>query len=329
MSLVRIGWPRPTTLCDMSRADDSNMEEPDRPSHLGSLPTELKLSIIEADPDAALALMDTTHEFEMLVCHGPLRSLFEYFEQSPDRLRSFLQAGIRSGKTAGQFVRLAEVFHTLINAPRQTIRQQAQPLVELGMLTPRIYNAMCPSFLQILCESETLTFSFSRRFPLLSESELDEHPNMLHPYADEHEFNHISELDIVLLRVAPSLGEQGLLGLAIEQLFDRDLHGRDLIKIGDDRGQGYGCTRKDSAALTHALKRYFCAIDLRVIDANSKARDGALYRTAFGLTGSSSARRPSTPSAPSSRICIRAPWDDRRQSRSEQRFWLFQMFRQI
>lgn len=299
------------------------------PGYLGALPTELKLAVIDADPGAALALMDTTHEFEMLVCDGPLRPLFQYFERSPDRLRSFLQAGIRSGKTAGQLAGLAKVFDQVTSAPIEGIRNAARYLVELGMVTPRIYNAMCPSFVHLLCEKDTLTFSFSRRFPLLSEGELAEHRNMLRPYADEHAFNHVSELDIVLLRIAPALGERGLLGLAFDQLCDRDCFGRFLILDGfADREAAYHCSRADSAALAQMMKRFYGAMDLRIIDFNRNARDGALYRTAFGSPGRPSASCQSTASASSARVRVRpaAKWG---HTRDDQRIWLFQLFRQL
>jgi len=314
---------------DLYGTDHHDQPHSNRPGYLGALPTELKLAVIDADPDAALALMDTTHEFEMLVCGGPLRPLFQYFERSPGRLRSFLQAGIRSGKTANQFVRLAKVFDEVTSAPPECVRYAARYLVELGMLTPRIYNAMCPEFVHLLCDKDTLTFSFSRRFPLLSEGELAEHQNMLQPYADEHAVNHVSELDIVLLRIAPALGERGLLGLAFEQLFDRDRFGRFLVPNGfADREEAYTYSRIDSAALAQMLKRFYCAMDLRVINFDRSARDGALYRTAFGSAGSSSAGCQSTASQSSPRVRI-LPGAGRRHTRDDQRIWLFQLFRQL
>jgi hypothetical protein len=302
MSLIPIGWTHTAMPRDISEAEHSDKRDADRPAYLDGLPTELKLAIIHADPDAALALMDTTHEFETLVCEGPLRPIYDYFGQSPGRLRSFLQSGIRSGKTAAQLVRLAEVFHEVTSAPLDYVRYRARYLVELGMLTPRIYNAMCPSFLQILCEKDTLTFAFSRRFPLLSESELGEHRNMMRPYMDEREINHASELDIVLLRVAPSLGHVRLLKLAGEQLSDRNRFGRYLIeRIFNNRGEAVERAKQDGAALAYTLTRYFCADDLRFIDCNRRATDGALYRTAFGGRGRSSADRQSADSASAGR----------------------------
>lgn len=274
-------------------SDHSTKRNADGLANLNDLPSELKLAVIHADPDAALALMDTAHEYEALVCEGPFRPIYDYFSQSPGRLRSFMQSGIRSGKTAAQLVRLAEVFHEVTSAPLDYVRYSARYLVELGMLTPRIYNAMCPTFLQILCEKDTLTFAFSRRFPLLSERELGEHRSLMRPYMDEREINHASELDIVLLRVAPSLGQIRLLKLACEQLDDRNRFGRYLIeRIFNNRAEAVERAKHDGAALAYTLTRYFSAADLQFIYCNRIAMDGALYRTAFG-SGRSSADRQS------------------------------------
>jgi hypothetical protein len=248
---------------------------------LSHLPAEVQLAILNADPGAALSMMNTSHRMEQLVADGLLRPLLNQCSGSITGLREFITVARKAGRTPEQIFAVAAA---LGGKHPGALGMQ---FVRLGLLTPRGFNALSDTLIEMLSLRDVLLYAMGRSKPLLNDSDLSD-PAVLAgtkrpssscecAMAFSTMTIYYSEFHKVFRRIAIAVGEHGVVQCSDAQYrHSREVPGRLIYHPGRCREEVETMARKDAVTIARVLRLFLSAEALTAIDGRPVTHNGLL-----------------------------------------------------